>query len=392
VVIEPNADSLRCPDLTKADEVSAFDFAKTYSLSREAADKLKAATLATIEITQLSEKLDADFGIACAQIALDLGTRGDFHSGSEACTAAINSLHAARQRLGKRAATKLVVSSPVCVADASSMTKCASLCDSSIAADQSRSDCTLKAGRCDGNCAGICEVKSPEKCHGHCTGICEGTMRGSCGGRCKGTCDGRVSAGLCAGTCVGTCGGAMKGECMGQCSGSCESKSPMICDGLCVGTCTVALVDAKCSGTFKTPPMSTDCRVRCELAIMNQTECSSPRVGLVYSGIMTLKEREQAEAMKVAVDKSFPTLLRVLYELGDNGTTKVAQAQAVIRGARVGLPAMARAEGEPSPAAPRARAQLMKCFDEPFKTAVARAAAVMSELDQATAVRDEVAK
>jgi hypothetical protein len=53
---------------------------------------------------------------------------------------------------------------------------------------------------------------------------------------------------------------------------------------------------------------------------------------------------------------------------------------------------MARAEGESSSVSPQARAQLMTCFDEPFKTAVARAAAVMSELDQATAVRDEVLK
>ena len=35
--------SARCPDLAKADEVAAFDFAKEYQLSRDAADKLKAA-------------------------------------------------------------------------------------------------------------------------------------------------------------------------------------------------------------------------------------------------------------------------------------------------------------------------------------------------------------
>src|SRR4051794_23487568 len=80
--------SNRCPDFAKSEDLAAFDYQKEYALSRAAADKLKAATLATIELDALSEKLDADLGIACAQIAHDLGNKGDYHSSTDACAAA----------------------------------------------------------------------------------------------------------------------------------------------------------------------------------------------------------------------------------------------------------------------------------------------------------------
>src|SRR3954463_7601311 len=79
--------SRRCPDLTKADDLAAFDFSKEYVLSRDAAEKLKAATLAAMEIQTLADKLDAEFGIACAQIAHDLGNKGDWRNGNDACAA-----------------------------------------------------------------------------------------------------------------------------------------------------------------------------------------------------------------------------------------------------------------------------------------------------------------
>lgn len=375
----------RCPDLAKADEVSTFDFASEFALSHEAADKLKAATLAAAEIMQLSDKLDAGFGIACAQIALGLGTTGDFRSGHDACSAAYRSVLDARQKIGAKTTPKLVVHRPICLTDASAMTKCASLCDSSVTADRASGYCAFRAGRCDGSCTGVCDVKSRAKCEGNCSGMCDGAMKGACGGRCKGTCDGRASYGYCVGTCVGTCeGSAMTGECKGQCSGACELKAPAICDGLCAGTCSVALDDAKCAGNFKTPHISAPCLARCELAIMGQTECSIPKVGLVFSGRMSPKERDQADAMKVAIDKSFPGLLKILYELGDDGTTKVKSAQAVILNARAAFKTMARSDVSES--------QLTKCFSEPFKTAAAQASVITSVLDRATAVRNTLSK
>jgi hypothetical protein len=381
--------SSRCPDLAKADELAAFDFAKEYQLSRDAADKLKAAALAAMEVGLLADKLDAELGIACAQIAHDLGNKGDWRSGNEACGAAIKAVHDARSKLAKVTAT-LVVRVPVCAVDATLMTKCASICDSSVPAGRVKAECQQKAGRCDGNCDGICEAKTATKCDGACSGSCDGVIKGTCGGKCKGTCDGKNVNGACPGVCVGTCEkGAINGECKGTCSGSCKLKAASICDGLCAGTCTVELADAKCAGEFKTPDVSTDCRARCELAAINQTECSTPQVGMVITGAGT-RERDTADAMKTAVDKSFPALLKILFEVGEKGGKRVLNAQAVIEGARKGFPDMALSGGKAS--APAAEGQLTKCFDETFKKAEAFAATVKTGLDQAQAVKEEATK
>jgi hypothetical protein len=380
--------SSRCPDLSKADEVSAFDFGKEYVLSRDAADKLKAATLAAMEIEQLSEKLDAELGIACSRIAQDLGSKGDWRSGNDACAAAVKAVHDARARLGPKASAQLVVRQPVCLADASSMTKCASICDSSVPAQKVKADCDKRAGRCDGNCEGTCEAKVPTKCDGACSGTCEGTIRGTCAGRCAGTCDGKPSKGACPGTCVGTCErGLAVGECKGSCTGACRSAKAAICEGVCAGTCSVDLSDPKCAGEFKTPEVSTDCRARCELAVINHTECSVPQVGLVVTGA---KDRETEGAMKSAVDKAFPGLLKILFEVGEKGSKRVLNAQAVIAGARTGFKDMAKSGGKATAAA--SEAQLAKCFDEAFKKAEASATLVKTGIDQANGVREEVSK
>ena len=382
--------SSHCPDLSKADELAAFDFAKEYQLSRDAADKLKAAALAAMEIGLLADKLDAELGIACSQIAQDLAKKGDLRSGNEACGAAIKAVHDARAKLSPKVTASLVVRVPVCSVDASLMTKCASICDSSVPAGRVKAECEQKAGRCDGNCDGICEAKTATKCDGICSGTCDGTIKGTCGGRCKGTCDGKPSSGACAGLCVGTCEkGATNAECKGTCSGSCKLKAPGICDGLCAGSCSVELTDAKCAGEFKTPDVSTDCRARCELQAINQTECSTPQVGIVISGAGG-RDRELADTMKTAVDKSFPALMKILFEVGDKGGKRVLNAQAVIEGARKGFPDMALSGGKTTAAA--SEAQLTKCFDEAFKKAEAMAATVKTGLDQAQGVKEEATK
>ena len=218
--------SSKCPDLSKADEVGAFDFAKEYHLSREAADKLKAAALASMEVNQLNDKLEGDLGIACAGIAHDLGNKSEGHGGYEMCGIAFKAVHDARGKLSPKAQAQLVVRQPLCLVDASLMTKCASICDSSVPASRVKADCQLTVGRYDGQCDGACELKTAAKCDGACSGQCDGTMKGTCGGKCRGTCDGKNSSGVCAGVCVGACvGGATAGECKGTCNGTCKPKA-----------------------------------------------------------------------------------------------------------------------------------------------------------------------
>ena len=179
----------------------------------------------------------------------------------------------------------------------------------------------------------------------------------------------------------------MSGECKGSCLGSCKMAKAAICDGTCAGKCSVELADAKCAGDFKTPDVSTDCRARCEIAAINQTDCGAPQVGLVVTGA---SDRNTTEAKKTAVDKSFPPLLKIIFEVGDKGEKRVVNAQQVIEGARTGLKDMARSGGASTAAA--SEAQLEKCFDEPFKKAAAAAASAKTGFDVALGVRDAVTK
>lgn len=383
VVVPPVSD--RCPDLTKGEELAAFDFQKEYALSRDAADKLKAAVLAAVEVEALEGKLDADLGIACAQIAHDLGNKGDYRSGNDACTAAITTVKEARAKLGPKAQALLVVSPAVCLVDTALVTKCASLCDSSVPSEKARAACLRSAGRCDGNCDGTCEPKSPSKCDGACLGTCDGPIKGLCGGRCVGTCDGKKSSGGCLGVCVGTCQtGAIEGECKGTCTGTCKLAKPGICDGVCSGKCTVELSEEKCAGDFKAPEVSSDCRARCDLATMNKTECTQPAASYVIVGA----SQRDADAMKSAIDKAFPALLKILAEAGPEGSKKVMTAQRVIETVRGGFRELAASGKNPK----ASEAALKKCFDEPFKKASASAAGAKTALDQAVGVRDEAAK
>ncbi len=379
----------KCPDVTKADDIGAFDFANTYRISPEAADKLRAGALAAIELNLLAEKLDADLGISCATLAHDLGDDGDYRSGADACTAAIKVAKEIRGKLGPKSAMRLVVRTPVCQVPATLMAKCASICDSSAASKELQADCEAMAGRCDGDCEGTCEAMAASPCKGKCTGVCDGQVKGTCGGLCKGTCDGRRTRGApCAGTCVGTCDkGPLDGECDGQCSGTCALAAPAICADVCVGKCTVELSDPKCAGGFKTPAVSSDCRARCDLATINQTECSTPHVGLVITGAADAK---LAEKVRATVDKSFPGLVKILSELGVDGAERVRRAQAVIDSARAGFGDIAKSGSKATAVA--SEKQIRKCFEASLKSAGATGASVKNAIDQAVSVRDEVSK
>lgn len=377
-----------CPELQRPELVGTYDFAHEYVLSRDAGDKLKAAALASIEVSVLDSKLDGELGLSCTQIATGLGDKGSYGSASEACTAAVKAVKDARTKLGPKATVQLVVREPVCQVDTSLLTKCAAICDSSVPPERVKVECEQKAGRCDGQCDGLCEAKTDQKCDGVCSGSCEGPVKGTCGGRCKGTCDGRPANGSCAGTCAGTCiGGAYIGECKGACRGSCRFAKKAICADLCAGKCSVEVSDPKCAGDFKSPDVSTDCRARCELGAMNKAQCSQPQVGLV---VASAKDRATEDALRAAVEKAYPLLLKVIYEVGREGPKRVHNAEAVISGTRTGFKDLALSGGKASAGA--SEAQLVKCFDEPFKKSAASAGSLKALLDQAIGLRDEVSK
>lgn len=368
-----------CPDLSKPDELAALDFAKEYGLAAGVADKLKVGLLTAMDVSSLADRLDGDFGIACAQIAHDLGAKGDWRSGNDACEAAVRAMEEARAKIGPKAQLRLVARTPLCLADPALITKCASLCDGTTPAEKVRAECEQTAGRCDGSCDGTCEPRSPVKCEGVCSGACEGPMKGTCGGRCKGTCDGKPSAGACLGVCVGTCErGVVSGECKGTCSGGCRLAKAGICDGVCVGACSVELSETRCAGGIKEPEVNADCSARCELEGMDVMSCTAPQVGLVVAGA---NSREAADALKAAIDKSFPAVLKIQGELGERATTVVSRAAVVIENARKTLHDSGRVRGADA-------ATLTRCFDATLEKGVKSTAAVKASVERGFALRN----
>jgi hypothetical protein len=368
--------SERCPDLSKADEITSFDFSKEFGVSRGEGDKLRAALLAAMELGALGDRLDAELGIACSKIAQDLGMEGDWRTGNDACAAALKALEDARTKLGPKARIELVVGEPVCQTELALATRCASLCDSSLPADKLKAECTQKIGRCEGLCTGACSLAVPGKCEGSCNGTCDGTLKGKCGGRCVGTCDGKRVSGPCSGVCVGACErGPANGECKGTCAGTCKLAKPGTCNGTCSGACSVELIEARCGGEFSGSGVSPACRAQCDLAVMNHTDCGTPAVGAIVSGA-----KDQAgDATKAAVDRSFPALLKILHEVGDDGVARVERGQAVVDGARASLAEQRKGE------------RLEACFGARLKTADAVRAITLG-LTRGIAVRDAVTK
>lgn len=366
-----------CPDISKPDAIAALDLVRDYGLAQPTADTIKAALSTAVELGALNEKIDADLGLACTELASDLGSTGDWRSGNDACAAALAALRGARAKAGASVKFDLVVREPVCSVDPSLMTKCASLCDAAAPAEKARAECTEKAGRCEGSCTGSCNLSNSAKCDGVCAGACEGTVKGACSGRCVGTCDGKRSSGTCAGVCAGTCDRVVRGECKGTCAGTCKLAKPSACPGRCSGTCSVEWIEPKCSGDFESPRISEQCVTRCELAVINHRQCSAAAAGVVVTGAA---RREDGDVVAVAVGKSFPALLEILYSLGERGLGEVKRGHAVVESG-------VRALHDPA-----VNAALSKCVSGALESASAESHSLEVGIEQARALRDEAAK
>jgi hypothetical protein len=373
----------KCPDFAKVDELTAFDFAKEYGLSSERGDTLRAASLASVELASLNDKLDAELGILCAQLARDLGDQGDWRSGSDACDAAQKAVLRTRATLGDKAIAQLRISPPLCSVDASALTKCASLCDSSAPASRVKVGCEGTAGRCEGNCGGLCESAVAAACPGECYGTCDGTMTGRCSGRCRGTCDGRRAppSGTCGGVCVGTCdksSGFMQGECRGSCDGMCRLHAPSSCNGVCQGTCSVEWSDANCTNAQRAPSVSPACQTRCQLALSAQTSCATPHLGYVLAGV-AMRDRDAAERLRAAVGKSLPALQKLLWEVGEQGPARIEQTSRMLNDVQKTF-------------AVKSNRYLAACFEEPLRAGASDAALLLKSIERAALVQHNLTK
>jgi hypothetical protein len=380
------ASAARCPDLTRDDELAATDFREIYGLTPVEAARIKAVVLVASEVNRLADRLDADLGIACAQLANDLGKQGDWRTGHDACEAAIEALESIRGKLGPKASVRLVSPEPLCLSDPAFVTKCASMCEVSASSDQTRAECTQKAGRCDGTCDGACEFKAPSKCGSgsRCSGTCEGSMKGTCGGRCVGTCDGRRVIGPCAGVCTGKCErGPMVGTCGGACTGRCKFSKPSVCDGTCIGACSTEPSGVMCVDAPRFPAIGQACRTRCAFSRMSRTECTSGQVGLVLIGA---KDRKAGDTFKAALERSLPTVIKVLGELGAEAGQSIEEGKILLETERTSFETKLQ-DGS----ARGGERKLAECLLEPLTSASAKVRAIESARTQLRRIRDDFA-
>ena len=371
--------SAKCPDFTKAEEVTQFDFKEEYKLGPEAAAQLRAGVLAALEVGTLAESLDADLGGGCAQLARDLGADGEFRTGADACTGAIRALRDARVKLGPKTKFALAVRPSVCVAPRAAILECATACG---AADPAAVTCSPSIGECKSECEGACESTSGAKCAGTCHGACDGNSTGTCGGKCKGTCNGRTSNGPCAGVCIGKCErGAFEGECKGTCSGVCTLKEPGTCGGRCAGSCKEQMTG--CGGELAIKDVSVDCRARCAGLLLNKLECSEGAASLAVEGAV---DGRLAAQLTLSTSKNVAPLIKLATGYGERVSKEVLTLKAVMESVSAGLSDIAHSSSG------AAAEPLTACF-KPFLDAGAKTAGdVKNDIDLATSVRDTLSK
>ena len=369
----------KCPDLTKPEEILAFDFATNFKLKADVGLKLRAATAAAVELKGFADQIDADLKSGCGPIAKDLGTGADFKDGKSACEAAIKGIGDFKAKLGGSAKLSLNVKPPRCQADMNVYADCAGKCDPSISGGKAKVECEpgKLSGKCDANCEGTCDMSAGGKCDGTCNGSCDAEVKGvSCSGKCNGKCDGKDSKGAsCAGQCDGKCeGGSIQGECKGKCGGDCKLKASAKCDGNCTGKCSVEMKAPKCTGEVEPPKMSADCKAHCDSSVSAKMECTPATVGLAVTGAADAKA---FETLKATLEKNLPLVLKVAIGMGDRAAKIAGNAKAIADGA---VSTIASVSSQGGAQGGITAAQLTACLGATFKDAIGAAGSLQANV------------
>jgi hypothetical protein len=378
----PGLPDTSCPDFSSADAVEKVDFAATFKLQADVGAKLKAGVQASEEIQAFAGKLDADLKDACGGLAKDLGDKGDYKTGDEACKAAIKVMGEVKAKFGANAKIALDITPPRCDADMNVMTDCAAKCDVSATPGSVKAECEpgKLTGSCDAQCSGSCDLSASAKCDGTCEGSCDATFKGSCGGNCNGKCDGKTSSGaVCNGTCDGKCDAKASGSCGGKCGGTCKLKAAAKCDGTCSGSCTAEMKAPKCSGEVTPPKMSGECKAHCDAKVNANLTCKPASVTLRIEGAA---DATAAATYKGAIEKNLPGVLKIAEGMAKQATEVAGNIEAVVGGLQAGASGMAKASSDPI-----AAGKLVGCVTAPFKGALDAAASVKTNVSVSVDVK-----
>lgn len=366
-----------CPDMASADAVANFDWKQNFKLDAKVEGQLKAGLGAAIELKGLAAQIDGELKVACGNIAKDLGAKGDYKSGDEACKAALKVMGEVKAKMGANAKLALDIKPPKCSASMNAMAECSGKCDASVSGGKAEVKCEGGeiSGSCDAKCEGSCNLEAGAACSGTCEGACEASFSGTCGGKCDGKCDGKATpAGGqadCKGKCEGKCDAGAKGECKGSCKGSCEMKAGGECKGTCSGKCSVEMKEPKCSGEVKPPKVSAECNAKCDAQVSGKMECTPARIALKIDGAA---DAQAAATYKAAIEKNLPAVLKIAIGMKDKIGKLTANVKTVVEGVK-GTVSGATGGG------PAIAAQLTACVAAPFTGALDAAASLQANVD-----------
>ncbi len=216
---------------------------------------------------------------------------------------------------------------PRCEARFEAYAQCAARCDATIQPGELEMRC--EGGEIRGECSAACS--------GRCAVDVEASCSGTCEGACEGTCSARAADGSCAGACDGTCHGRCIADVSGECGGECR------------GSCSVEWREPYCTGDYRPPQVSAECRAACDAQVEATMECQPGRAELVVSGGPDAETQARAERLRTAVAEGLAMVLATrerVQRLQDSGRVVMTQLQGLPSAIReVGISAAACSAG-----------------------------------------------
>jgi hypothetical protein len=333
-----------CPDTTSVEAFDKFDLVKEWGLSADVATKLKNGVIASMELKQFGDTVEADLKNACTTLATDLGAPGTFANADAACKAAAGAMTAAKAKLGAGVTVSLDVVPPKCGASMDVMASCSGHCDASASGGSAKVECEAGKlqGTCDAQCTGSCDLTAAAACSGTCAGTCDANVKGKCGGNCNGKCDGKKSTGACTGTCEGKCDAHVEGTCSGNCGGSCKLQGAGSCKGTCSGGCSAEMKAPKCTGEITPPKVSAECKARCDGEVSAKLECTPAMITVNATGKADAKA---FAGYKTVIEKDLPAILKTAIGLGQRATKMAGSVKDVVAGVQTAVTVSVKAGG-----------------------------------------------
>lgn len=346
---------LCCSEFVVGADLTGVDF----ELEGEIKGQYSALAQASADLAAVASGALTDVGIACENIARDLGAKkadtdaAAAKTGAAKVTALCNLATAQIDAtFGATAEVKGTLSvdfqPPVCTASIDAQASCEGSCTVDASCDAMATPPKCTGGKLTVECSGSCEAEGgvDVSCSGTCTGECSGSCTAEAGATvdCEGTCEGSCTVD---GTANSASGVQADGTCKGKCEGKCTAKAgaKVDCSGTCEGSCSAKCeakagvkftCDGKCEGDFEAPKCEggkaelscmadADCKANCSASASAKAECKPPSLNVAYdvTGNASADAQVKIEAGLASLRANLPNLLVVLKARGASFTAGI---------------------------------------------------------------------